>query len=190
MVVTGDYLQFGGFARAQYSVCSVHLLEERRMLETKCYESFTWLWKEHSSSSSSSWPHMSTGNAKLGSLPGKGPSLFTYCPLSAFFNPFLSPVWGDLLLEILFLVSTLFLKVCSFIQSPNLSCKIDLHPVEMVELSLKVRGTDLIQVYNKLFWLPWMHRENGRGQKKVASKTNLILLDLLQVCFHCSIACA
>lgn len=72
-----------------------------------------------------------TGNAKLGSLPGKGPSLLTYCSLSAqFLNPFLFPGWVDLLLEILLLVSIFLLEVFSFIQSPNLSCKLDLQPMK------------------------------------------------------------
>lgn len=141
VVMTGDYLQFGGTARAQYSVCSVYLLDGKRMLETKCYESFTWLWKEHSPAAAAAAADL-TGNAKLGSLPGKGPSLPTHCPLSAqFLNSFLSPVWVDLLLEILFLLaSILFLKVCSFVQPPNLSCKLDLQPVEMVELSTWSEG--------------------------------------------------
>lgn len=69
LLVTGDYLQFGGFARAQHSVCSVYLLDGR-MLETKCYESFTWLWKEHSSSSS--WPHRTHRKCKAGISPRKG----------------------------------------------------------------------------------------------------------------------
>lgn len=71
---------------------------------------------------------------KAGISPREGT---LHCPLSArFLAPFLSPVWVDLLLGILFLlVSILFLKFCSFIHSPNLSCKLDLQPVEMVELS-------------------------------------------------------
>lgn len=42
------------------------------------------------------------------------------------------------MLRIVFLlVSVHFLKFCSFIHSPNLSCKLDLQPVEMVELSIQ-----------------------------------------------------
>lgn len=41
MVVTGDYVPFGGIARGQYPVCSVYLLDGGRMLETKFLESFT-----------------------------------------------------------------------------------------------------------------------------------------------------
>lgn len=131
-----------------------------------------------------------TGNEKLGFLPRKGPSLLTYLPLSAqFLNPFLFSVWLDLLLDILLLVSILFLKVCSFIQSPNLSCKLDLQPVEIVRLS-----TSGAQICSRFI----TNCSGCRGctkkmvgvKRKVASGTNLILLDLQQACFHCSIACA
>lgn len=75
VVLTGDFLQFGGSARAQYSECSVYLLDGRRMLETKCYESFTWLWKKHSPAAAAAAADLTgyPGNARLGSLPGRGP---------------------------------------------------------------------------------------------------------------------
>lgn len=113
------------------------------MLETKFSESFTWLWEGAISSRGNTKGNTNLWSLRTSSLTGKKSSLLAHCPLSSLFLTLISvqniscgggPIAQDSLCSIL------FLQVCSFIRSPNLSCRLDVQAVEMVEHSIQNEG--------------------------------------------------